>query len=121
MLAGIVHEVELVPIISVAVVIHAHHDAANDAIVPAGQITGHANAQSGGIAEAHVKAVGQTFLSAGSGDFLVASLLDALSGKRSKDTGQECPVNSQTGMSALRHAGFDSVIMLGKNAARSGS
>src|SRR5438128_2365998 len=40
-------------------------------------------------------AVAQTFLSAGSGDFPVASLPPA------RNTGQECPVNPQTGMSAL--------------------
>jgi molybdopterin molybdotransferase len=39
--------------------------------------------------------VGQTFLSASSGDFPVA-------GADNANTGQECPANQQTGMSALR-------------------
>jgi len=40
--------------------------------------------------------VAQSFQPAGSGDFLVAS------SSHSRNTGQECPVNPQTGMSALR-------------------
>ena len=49
--------------------------------------------------------VGQTFLSAGSGDFPVASPKRAC---RARSTGQECPGNRQTGMSALqrRRANF---------------
>jgi serine/threonine protein kinase len=46
--------------------------------------------------------VGQTFLSAGSGDFPVASLCGPETAPASADTGQECPANPRTGMSALR-------------------
>src|SRR5450432_912834 len=44
--------------------------------------------------------VAQTFLSAGGGDFPVAS-----PGRSASNTGQECPANPQTGMSALRGSG----------------
>ena len=46
--------------------------------------------------------VAQTFLSAGSGDFPVASLHGGRVRFRFTDTGQECPVNPRTGMSALQ-------------------
>lgn len=49
--------------------------------------------------------MGQTFLSTGSGDFPVANAAREYSGAREislGDKGQECPVDRQTGMSALR-------------------
>src|SRR6266487_3695626 len=46
--------------------------------------------------------VAQTFLSVGSGDFPVASPHGDRGRFGFTDTGQECPVNPRTGMSALR-------------------
>ncbi len=46
--------------------------------------------------------VAQTFLSASFGDFPVANLCAGNCWRPIKDTGQECPLNPQTRMSALR-------------------
>src|ERR1035437_2756163 len=51
--------------------------------------------------------VAQTFLSAGSGDFPVASPCSS-----AENAGQECPANSRTGMSTLRGTGLSAFAAL---------
>ena len=53
--------------------------------------------------------VARTFLSAGFGDFPVASPCEKNDAHRNANTGQECPVNPQTGMSAL-HASAEKLV-----------